>query len=70
VAICRGIDVTVELDARRLEGTGAFLFATVLERFLGLYASINSFTRLSVRLHGRAETLRVFPPRAGDRPLL
>jgi type VI secretion system protein ImpG len=69
-AICRGIDVTVELDARRLEGTGAFLFATVLERFLGLYASINSFTRLSVRLHGRAETLRVFPPRAGDRPLL
>ncbi len=69
-AICRGIDVTVELDARRLEGTGAFLFATVLERFLGLYASINSFTRLIVRLHGREEVLRVFPPRAGDRPLL
>ncbi len=69
-AICRGLDVTVELDARRLEGTGAFLFATVLERFLGLYASINSFTRLHVRLQGREEVLRVFPPRAGDRPLL
>ena len=69
-AICRGLDVTVELDARRLEGTGAFLFATVLERFIGLYASINSFTRLIVRLHGREEVLRVFPPRAGDRPLL
>ncbi len=69
-AICRGIDVTMELDARRLEGTGAFLFATVVERFLGLYASINSFTRLTVRLHGREEVLRVFPPRSGDRPLL
>ena len=69
-AICRGIDVTVELDARRLEGTGAFLFATVLDRFLGLYASINSFTRLIVRLHGREEVLRVFAPRAGDRVLL
>ena len=69
-AICRGLDVTVELDARRLEGNGAFLFATVLERFLGLYASINSFTRLHVRLQGREEVLRVFPPRAGDRPLL
>ncbi len=69
-AICRGIDVTMELDARRLEGTGAFLFATVVERFLGLYASMNSFTRLIVRLHGREEVLRVFPPRAGDRPLL
>ena len=69
-AICRGIDVTMELDARRLEGTGAFLFATVVERFLGLYASINSFTRLIVRLHGREEVLRVFPPRAGNRPLL
>ncbi len=69
-AICRGLDVTVELDARRLEGNGAFLFATVLERFLGLYASINSFTRLHVRLQGREEVLRTFPPRAGDRPLL
>ncbi len=69
-AICRGVDVSVELDARRLEGTGVFLFASVLDRFLGLYASMNSFTRLSVRLHGREQVLRIFPPRAGDRPLL
>ena len=69
-AICRGIDVTIELDARRLEGNGAFLFASVLDRFLGLYASLNSFTRLTVRLQGREDVLRRFPPRAGDRPLL
>ncbi len=69
-AICRGVDVAIELDARRLEGTGAFLFASVVDRFLGLYASMNSFTRLTVRLHGREQPLCVFPPRAGDRPLL
>jgi type VI secretion system protein ImpG len=69
-AICRGVDVCIELDARRLEGTGVFLFASVIDRFLGLYASMNSFTRLTVRLHGREQALRVFPPRAGDRPLL
>jgi type VI secretion system protein ImpG len=69
-AICRGIDVTVELDARRLEGNGVFLFATVLERFLALYTSMNSFTRLTVRLHGREEVLRRFPPRIGEKALL
>ena len=69
-AICRGVDVALELDARRLEGTGAFLLASVIDRFLGLYASINSFTRLTVRLHGRDEALCTFPPRAGDRPLV
>lgn len=68
--ICRGLDVTVELDARRVEGTGAFLFAAVLDRFLGLYASLNSFTRLIVRLQGREEPLSTFPPRAGERTLL
>ncbi len=69
-AICRGVDVALELDARRLEGTGAFLLASVIDRFLGLYASINSFTRLTVRLHGRDEPLCTFPPRAGERPLV
>jgi type VI secretion system protein ImpG len=69
-SICRGIDVTVELDARRLEGTGVFLFAAVLERFLALYTSMNSFTRLIVRLHGREEVLRRFPPRIGEKALL
>ena len=30
-------------------GGGLFLFATVLERFLSLYCSVNSFTRLIAR---------------------
>ena len=69
-AICRGVDVALELNATRLEGSGAFLFASVLDRFLGLYTSINSFSRLTVWLQGRGEAFRTFPARAGERPLL
>ena len=42
---CRGVEITVDLDEKKYVGTGAFLFASVLERFLGLYVSINSFTQ-------------------------
>jgi type VI secretion system protein ImpG len=42
----------------------------VLERFLSLYASLNSFTRLSVRSTGTSEPLKIWPARAGDRPLV
>ena len=69
-AICRGVDIDLELDANRLEGSGAYLFASVLDRFLGLYTSINSFCRLTVRLQGRDEAYCTFPARAGERPLL
>jgi type VI secretion system protein ImpG len=69
-AICRGVDVTIELDPARLESSGVFLFVSVIERFLALYASLNSFSRLDVRLIGRGEKMKRFPPRAGDRPLL
>ena len=69
-AIARGMDVALEVDPARLEGSGAFLFGSVLDRFLGLYASINTYTRLHLRLHGREAPLRSFVPRAGARPLL
>lgn len=69
-AICRGVDVTLELDAGRLEGSGAYVFASVIDRFLGLYTSINSFSRLTVQLQGRSDALCTFPARAGERPLL
>ena len=69
-AIARGMNVTLEIDPGRLEGSGAFLFGSMLDHFLGLYATINSFTRLHLRLHGREALVRSFAPRAGARPLL
>jgi type VI secretion system protein ImpG len=66
----RGIEVTIELDEQKYVGSGAFLFASVLERFLGLYASINSFTQMAVKTKQREGYLKKWPPRAGDLQLL
>jgi type VI secretion system protein ImpG len=67
---CRGIEVTVELDEEKFIGTGVFLFASVLERFLGLYASINSFSQLVARTTQDPEPIKKWPPRAGELRLL
>jgi len=69
-AVCRGLEVTVDFDEKAFSGSGLFLLASVLERFLALYCTINSFTRLVARVTGRAGVLRTWHPRAGDRVLL
>ena len=43
LTFARGRRVEIEFDEEQFTGGGVFLFASVLERFLGLYASINSF---------------------------
>ncbi len=60
----------VEFDESNYVGSGAFLLASVLERFLALYTSINSFTRLVARTKQREDVLKRWPPRSGDRTLL
>jgi type VI secretion system protein ImpG len=42
----RGLEVTVTFDERCFAGNSLFLLASVLERFFGLYVSINSFTKM------------------------
>jgi type VI secretion system protein ImpG len=67
---CRGLEVTLLLDEDKYVGSGVFLFATVLERFLGLYANLNSFTQLTVTTRQREKALKQWPPRAGEQILL
>jgi type VI secretion system protein ImpG len=69
-AFCRGTDVAIEFDEGRFAGAGLFLLASVLERFLGLYCSINSFTRTVASVKGRPGLLRKWPPRAGEKILI
>ena len=69
-ALCRGLDVTIELDPRRFGGTSMLLFAGVLDRFLALHASINAFTRLAVRARDRTGIIKRWPARSGERILL
>jgi type VI secretion system protein ImpG len=70
VTFARGTRVEMEFDEDQFAGGGVFLFAAVIERFLGEYASLNSFSQLVARTTQRKEVLREWPPRAGERILL
>lgn len=63
---CRGIEVTLEFDPEKYTGTGLYLFASVLDRFIGLYTSMNSFTRLVTKLQDDEEPFKRWPYRAGE----
>ncbi|MDQ6787622.1 MAG: type VI secretion system baseplate subunit TssF [Acidobacteriota bacterium] len=66
----RGLETTLTFDEEQFVGSGMFLFACVLERFLGLYSSLNSFSQLVLRTKQREEIVRRFPPRTGEQVLL
>ncbi len=68
--IVRGTEVTIEFDEEQFTGHGLFILASVLERFLGLYCSINSFTTLVATTRQRDGELKRWPPRAGETILL
>jgi type VI secretion system protein ImpG len=66
----RGVETTIEFDEDQYVGSGVFLFASVLERFLGLYTSVNSFNQLVARTKQREGELKRWTPRAGNQILL
>ena len=68
--VATGARVACGVDPERYSGGGMFLFASVLERFLGLYCSVNSFTRAVAVVKGKEGELRRWPPRAGDTLLI
>ena len=72
LSFARGRKVTMEFDEGLYSGGGIYLFASVLERFLGLYSSMNSFSKLVARVRSKQKvyTLREWEPRAGQKPLL
>jgi len=66
----RGIEVKLELDEQQYVGSGAFLMAAVLERFLALYTSINSFVQTVATTQQREGEFKRWPPRAGEQIVL
>ncbi|TIX90147.1 type VI secretion system baseplate subunit TssF [Rhizobium sp. P44RR-XXIV] len=65
-----GTDIRLEFDPAAIDRPSAYLFGSVLDRFFGLYTSINSFTRLSISMKGQSKPIAVWPARAAERPLL
>jgi type VI secretion system protein ImpG len=70
VAFARGTRVEIEFDEDQFAGGGVFLFASAIERFLGEYVSLNSFSQLAARTRQRKEVIKEWAPRAGQRILL
>lgn len=66
----RGFETTLTFDEEQYVGSGLFLFGCVLERFLGLYSSVNSFNQMVMRSEQREEVIKLFPPRAGEQELM
>ncbi len=69
-SFCRGVEVTAVFNEDKFVGSSVYLFASVLERFLAQYVSINSFSRLVVKSMQRTKEIKAWPPRNGHRVLL
>jgi type VI secretion system protein ImpG len=70
MSFCRGTEVRLEFDDEKYVGTGVYLFASALERFLGLYTSLNSFTQLIAKTKLGERPFKIWPPRAGAQQLI
>lgn len=69
VSYVRGLDIQVTCDDASFSGRGAFVLGAVLEEFFRRYASLNSFTRLTLKTLNRGEVMR-WPARLGQRQIL
>jgi type VI secretion system protein ImpG len=70
LVFARGHRVEIEFDEEQFAGGGVYLLASVLERFLGLYVSLNSFCILAARTRQRKDLLREWTPRSGWKALV
>jgi type VI secretion system protein ImpG len=65
----RGLEIRLTCEDRAFEGTGAFLFGSVMQNFFARYVSLNSFTETVLHTHERNEVAR-WTARSGTRPIL
>jgi type VI secretion system protein ImpG len=65
-----GTRIEVQLTEDAFVGGGAYLFGTVLDRFLSLYASLNTFTQLRLTSPQRKGVVGNWPPRIGIQPVI
>lgn len=66
----RGTEVRITVDEDSFVGTGLGLFASVLDRFFGLYVHANSFVRLTLVSARTQEEVLSCPPRNGEMSLV
>lgn len=69
VSFARGTRVELELDEDKFVGAGVYTFGAVLEVFLALYTSVNSFSQLVLRTRQRKGVIKQWPARSGRKIL-
>ena len=69
IAFGRGVQIEVEVDEMAFQGSSAFLFGCVLERFFARHVSMNGFTETIVRSQSRG-VIMTGRPRCGTRPII
>jgi type VI secretion system protein ImpG len=70
LAFARGHRIDVELDEEQFAGGGVYLFASVLERFFGMYTSSTASPCCARAARNAGRLLKEWPPRSGSKPLL
>jgi type VI secretion system protein ImpG len=70
LGLCRGTEIRIEIDEGRLEASGAYQFAFVLDRFLAAYAAVNSFVQLVTCSRKPDGQERRWQARSGTRELV
>lgn len=69
VAFQRGLKVDLLFNERRFAGSSAFLFGSVLARFLANHVTVNSFVETRVSSLSRGHLI-TWPPRRGNQSLV
>ena len=65
----RGMEVTLKFDEDLMDPAMIVTLSAALDRFLGDYAAVNTFTQCVVT-NSKGNVLKVWPPRGGSGPLL
>ncbi|MDP9107992.1 MAG: type VI secretion system baseplate subunit TssF [Pseudomonadota bacterium] len=65
-SLVRGVEVRLTVDEEGFIGSGLHVFASIVDRFLGLYVHANSFTQLVIASKRTGEELLRCRPRSGD----
>lgn len=68
--LARGIEVRLTIDEENFVGSGIHVFAHIVDRFLGLYVTANSFTQLVIVSNKTGEEVLRCLPRSGDLSLV
>jgi type VI secretion system protein ImpG len=70
MAVCSGSEILLEFTQSSYAGSGIYFFANVLDVFFAQYATVNSYTRLAVKLKEHEQLYHRWPARCGAKVLL